>query len=93
MSAYPSFSGAEVAERWAGYIDVMPDALPVISPVSSPNGLYLATGFSGHGFGIGPAAGALAADIITDCSPRVDPQPFVISRFFDGSGFSPVSGI
>jgi len=93
VSAYPSFSGAEVAERWAGYIDVMPDALPVISPVSSPNGLYLATGFSGHGFGIGPAAGALAADIITDCSPRVDPQPFVISRFFDGSGFSPVSGI
>tara|TARA_B100000029_G_scaffold515869_1_gene625117 strand:- start:347 stop:1450 length:1104 start_codon:yes stop_codon:yes gene_type:complete len=93
VSTYPSFRDAQIAAKWAGYIDVVPDAVPIISPVSSPSGLYLATGFSGHGFGIGPGAGELAVDLITGSSPRVDPQPFVISRFFDRSGVGPVAGI
>ena len=38
-------------------------------------GFLIATGFSGHGFGIGPAAGRLMADIVTDRAPIVDPRP------------------
>ena len=56
-------------------------------------GLILATGFSGHGFGIGPAAGRLAADLVTAAPTAVDVQPFVLSRFFDGSKICPVAGI
>ena len=48
-------------------------------------GLTIATGFSGHGFGIDPAAGRLAADIATGAHPIVDPTPFRFSRFSDGS--------
>ncbi len=68
-----------------GMIDVTPDAVPVISAVDDVPGLVVATGFSGHGFGIGPAAGRLAADLVTGAAPLVDPAPFRFSRFSDGS--------
>ena len=89
---YPVFAAAAVAERWAGCIDVTPDAVPVISPVDSLPGLTLATGFSGHGFGIGPGAGRLAADLVTGVAPVVDPSPFRYSRFIDGSKLVPMAG-
>src|SRR3546814_10579040 len=54
---FPAFRGVAVAERWAGLIDVTPDAVPVISGIEAMPGLFAATGFSGHGFGIGPGAG------------------------------------
>jgi glycine/D-amino acid oxidase-like deaminating enzyme len=90
--AFPVFEKAEIAQRWAGYIDVTPDAVPVISKVDSIPGFHIATGFSGHGFGIGPAAGRLMADIVTDRPPLVDPKNFRFSRFSDGSKIELVSG-
>jgi glycine/D-amino acid oxidase-like deaminating enzyme len=81
-AVFPAFRDARVAERWAGYIDATPDAVPVISPVDGVPGFYLATGFSGHGFGIGPGAGKLMADIVTGVTtPVVDPAPFRHARF------------
>jgi glycine/D-amino acid oxidase-like deaminating enzyme len=91
--AYPVFKGLEVVEEWAGMIDVTPDAVPVISGTSALPGLFLATGFSGHGFGIGPAAGQLAADLVTAAPTAIDTRPFALSRFFDGSKICPVAGI
>lgn len=90
---YPFFRNASIAQRWAGQMDVLPDAIPVISPVETVPGLFLATGFSGHGFGIGPGAGRLAADIVTGQKPVVDPYEFRFSRFTDGSRIAPISGI
>ncbi|MGH7115415.1 MAG: NAD(P)/FAD-dependent oxidoreductase, partial [Stellaceae bacterium] len=87
--AFPVFRGFSVAESWGGMIDVMPDAIPVISPVESLPGLVIATGFSGHGFGIGPGAGRLAADIVTGDPTLVDPSPFRLGRFTDGSNPRP----
>jgi glycine/D-amino acid oxidase-like deaminating enzyme len=79
-----AFRDVQVAERWAGYIDATPDAVPVISPVDSIPGFCIATGFSGHGFGIGPGAGKLMPDIVTGVTtPVVDPAPFRYSRFID----------
>ncbi|SDG27424.1 Glycine/D-amino acid oxidase [Celeribacter baekdonensis] len=96
-AAYPLFRNVGVAQRWAGYIDVLPDIIPVISPtVGVKNGLpglFVATGFSGHGFGLGTGAGRLAADLITDHPPVVDPTPFRLHRFSDGSKITPLSGV
>ncbi len=75
--------GATVAAEWAGMIDVMPDVIPVISTVDAIPGLVVATGFSGHGFGIAPGAGVLAADLATGREPIVDPYDFRFSRFSD----------
>jgi glycine/D-amino acid oxidase-like deaminating enzyme len=82
---FPAFRDMVVAERWAGLIDATPDAVPVISPVEALPGFFIATGFSGHGFGIGPAAGRLAADLVAGDPPIVDPAPFRYARFADGS--------
>jgi glycine/D-amino acid oxidase-like deaminating enzyme len=90
--AFPVFEQAEIAQRWAGMIDVTPDAIPVISPVDAIPGFHIATGFSGHGFGIGPAAGRLAADLVSGRTPLVDPTPFRFGRFSDGSKIEIISG-
>ncbi len=91
--AFPIFGQATVTQQWAGMIDVTPDAVPVISEVDSMPGLVIATGFSGHGFGIGPAAGRLAAEIATSRPTIVDPTPFRFSRFTDGTPISLQSGL
>jgi len=90
---FPAFAEAKVAQQWAGMIDVTPDVVPVISPVESLPGFIIATGFSGHGFGIGPAAGRLAAQLVTGEPPLVDPSPFRFSRFTDGSRPQPEPAI
>lgn len=90
--AFPLFTTAEIAQMWAGYIDVTPDAIPVISAVDQIPGFHIATGFSGHGFGIGPAAGRLMADIVTGRTPLVDATDFRFSRFTDGSKIELIRG-
>jgi glycine/D-amino acid oxidase-like deaminating enzyme len=81
IKAFPAFANAKIAQSWAGLIDVTPDAVPVIGPVNSMPGFYIASGFSGHGFGIGPGAGQLMAEIVTGVKTSVDPSPFRLDRF------------
>ncbi|TQS72534.1 FAD-binding oxidoreductase [Rhodobacteraceae bacterium] len=90
--AFPVFDHAQIAQRWAGAIDVTPDAIPVISPVDQIPGFHIATGFSGHGFGIGPAAGVLAANLVMNRAPIVDPAAYRFSRFSDGTKPKIISG-
>jgi glycine/D-amino acid oxidase-like deaminating enzyme len=80
IQAWPVFKNAVLEDAWAGMIDVTPDSLPVISRVSRIPGLTVAAGFSGHGFGTSPAAGQLAADLVTGATPIVDPAPYRLER-------------
>ena len=88
---FPQLAGIEMAESWAGMIDTMPDALPVMDAPGQPEGYFIATGFSGHGFGMGPAAGLLMSEWVTEGRARVDLHPFRLSRFSDGSRPRPYS--
>ncbi len=90
---FPAFRDMEIAERWAGCIDATPDAVPVISSIEALPGFYIATGFSGHGFGLGPGAGKLMAQLVTGEKPCVDPSPFRYARYFDGSNPRPATGL
>ena len=83
--AFPVFRDADVVQSWAGLIDVTPDAIPVISGVGEIPGLFISTGYSGHGFGIAPGAGRLMADLVMNQTPVVDATEFRLSRFTDGS--------
>jgi glycine/D-amino acid oxidase-like deaminating enzyme len=65
-------------------IDVTPDEIPVLGPVGGWDGLFLATGFSGHGFGIGPAAGHVMAQLARGEAPVVNLTPFRLARFCEG---------
>jgi glycine/D-amino acid oxidase-like deaminating enzyme len=93
VSVFPALRSARVEQHWAGLIDVMPDAVPVISEVDQLPGCFIATGFSGHGFGIGPGAGRLVAEMVSGDPLVVDPTPFRLSRFHDGSAIAPDGGV
>jgi len=86
----PALKDARVANAWAGYIDSTPDGVPAIGEVEGIPGFILAAGFSGHGFGVGPGAGHLVADIVTGGQPIVDAVPYHPSRF-TGSAWGKVA--
>lgn len=85
----PELSNSAISQSWAGMIDATPDAVPVMDSCDDIKGLFIATGFSGHGFGIGPAAGKIMADLIQGDSPEHDLSRFRFSRFSDGSQLKP----
>ena len=66
-------------------IDALPDVVPVLDRADGTDGLWIATGFSGHGFGIGPGAGKVIAKLIQGQESGFDLQRFRFSRFSDGS--------
>ena len=88
-SRVPQLADIPFAEAWAGMIDATPDVVPVMDAIPSHDGLFLATGFSGHGFGFGPGAGKVMADLVTGRSPKFDLSRFRFSRFSDGSKMRP----
>jgi glycine/D-amino acid oxidase-like deaminating enzyme len=81
----PALAGIEFEESWAGMIDTTPDVVPVMDNVAGYPGLYLAAGFSGHGFGIGPGAGQVMANLVTGRQVAYDLTRFRLPRFSDGS--------
>ena len=82
---FPQLGDIEIAEAWSGMIDVTPDVVPVWSGVDGLDGYYIATGFSGHGFGMGAGTGLIMSELVTNGSAPVDLTPFRLSRFSDGS--------
>ncbi|MBB5413524.1 glycine/D-amino acid oxidase-like deaminating enzyme [Paraburkholderia sp. HC6.4b] len=84
-TVFPELSGLRIAHAWAGAIDTMPDLVPVMSHVESKPGLVIASGFSGHGFGLGPGAGMLVSRIVTDDATGIETQPYRLTRFSDGT--------
>ena len=82
---HPVLKNSEIVEAWAGMIETTPDVVPVICPADSVPGFFIASGFSGHGFGIGPGAGKAVAGMLTGKDSGIDITPLRLSRFFDGS--------
>lgn len=85
----PQLADVPLEETWAGMIDATPDVVPVMDEIPTCPGLFLATGFSGHGFGIGPGAGKIMADLVTGEDTGYDLSRFRFSRFSDGSKMRP----
>lgn len=82
---FPQLAAIPIVESWAGMIEASPDALPIICEDATLPGYFIATGFSGHGFGIGPGAGRAIADMVAGAPPMFDMTPFRLTRFFDGT--------
>jgi glycine/D-amino acid oxidase-like deaminating enzyme len=81
----PALPPLGIARSWAGYIDAAPDLVPVLGEVPPLGGFLLATGFSGHGFALGPIAGRLISELILDGKPSLDITGFRFSRFAEGA--------
>ncbi|MBV1790454.1 FAD-binding oxidoreductase [Marinobacterium sp. D7] len=76
----PALGSVPIQAGWAGYIDSTPDGVPVIDQAANLPGFLLAAGFSGHGFGIGPGAGRLIAELVTGKTPFVEHRQYSLSR-------------
>ena len=85
VALVPQLGERSITSSWAGYVDSTPDGVPGIGEMPGLPGLVLAAGFSGHGFGIGPGAGHLIADIASGAAPIVDPRPYHPQRFESSS--------
>jgi sarcosine oxidase subunit beta len=84
VSVFPPLEQADLRHRWAGLYEMTPDRHPIIgeAPVS---GLYLANGFSGHGFQHAPIVGKLLAELIVEGRARtVDISSLALERFSRG---------
>jgi sarcosine oxidase subunit beta len=82
---YPSAADAPLVHAWAGLYDMTPDAHPVIGWAG--DGVYVACGFSGHGFMQAPAVGRAVADELLGHVPPLDLEPYRLERFATGEGF------
>jgi sarcosine oxidase subunit beta len=76
---YPSAAGASVERAWAGLYDMTPDAHPIIGPLRDD--VYVAAGFSGHGFMQSPAVGQAVAAELLGLEPAFDLDPYRLERF------------
>lgn len=87
--AFPAMGRPRLRAAWGGMIDTMPDVVPVVDRVATIPGLTIATGMSGHGFGIGPGMGRVVADLVAGGEVGHDLSRFRLSRFADGSTLVP----
>ena len=86
---FPEIGKPVIEHAWAGMIDTMPDIVPIIDRAASLPQLIIATGGSGHGFGIGPGIGRIVADMAQEKPEQHDIKRFRFSRFTDGSKLVP----
>ena len=86
---FPGFGKPEILNAWAGMIDTMPDIVPVVDRAPDVVGLIISTGFSGHGFGIGPGFGRIVANMAQEKAVGHDMTRFRFGRFTDGSTIMP----
>ncbi|WP_083988814.1 NAD(P)/FAD-dependent oxidoreductase [Devosia geojensis] len=86
----PALADVKLDRLWCGLIDQTVDALPVLDVLPEAGGVVLATGFSGHGFCLGPVTGQILADLAEGKAPALPIAPFRMSRFADGGTGSTV---
>jgi glycine/D-amino acid oxidase-like deaminating enzyme len=81
---FPAYAEAGLASSWTGLYDVTPDWNPVLGPHPEIDGLWLAYGFSGHGFKLAPAVGLLLAQAVLGQPGVVPIDTFSLARFAQG---------
>ena len=82
---HPAFTDLEITSRWSCYYEMTPDDHPVVGAVPGVEGLYIAAGFSGHGFMHTPAVAQLVAEEMLDGkATTLDISDLSLERFQTG---------
>lgn len=81
MKYFPVLRDAKIVRAWAGFMDECADQVATVSKIDEIPGLYVECSFTGHGFGLGPAAGYNTAELITTGKTPADIQPLRYDRF------------
>jgi glycine/D-amino acid oxidase-like deaminating enzyme len=89
----PSARGGHWRGAWSGTYDVTPDWHPAIGRVPGSSQVYVAAGFSGHGFKLAPAVGVALSELVLDGASRsFDLAPLDPGRFARGELLEPQYG-
>jgi len=81
INVAPLLGRIKVVRSWAGLYDMTPDAHPIMGPVPGVEGLYMAAGFSGHGFMMAPITGKVMAEMVLGEATSIDVAAFSAERF------------
>ncbi len=74
-----------VLRYWTGYYVMSPDHHPILGPIEGFEGLYVASGFSGHGFMMAPVVGEVISDWIVRGKPSLrEAESLTLNRFKEG---------
>ncbi len=83
--ALPWLKDVTLIRAFAGITEYTPDEEPYIGSVPGAAGLFVAAGFHGQGFCVGPMAGKIIADLICGRASPVSLAPFRPDRFATAS--------
>lgn len=78
---FPALNDTKIVRTWAGCHDICSDGVPVVDRIDELEGLVAGCGFSGHGFGIGPAAGTVLAELAMGKESSIDISGLRYDRF------------
>ena len=82
---HPLFANVEIQSSWSCYYEMTPDDHPIVGAVPGVDGLYIAAGFSGHGYMHSPATGRLIVEEMVDGKARtLDIADLSLERFVSG---------
>lgn len=85
VRVFPPIEEASVEHSWVGLYEMTPDRHPIIGEAPGVEGLYLANGFSGHGFQHAPVVGKLLAELVVEGrTTTVDISGLGLERFAAG---------
>lgn len=85
---FPRMARAQPRGGWVGAYDVTPDSYPIVDRVG-PEGLFVAVGFSGHGFKLSPEVGRLLAEFVATGRRPKELEPLRASRYREGKPIVP----
>ena len=89
----PVMAEAQYSTGYDGLYPTTPDSHPVMDRVEGIDGLYICTGFSGHGFKLSPMVGVLMAELMLEGqATSIDISPLRMSRFREGDLNQPAYG-
>ena len=77
----PALADVQLLEGWAGLYEMTADHNPLIGEHPDLSGLYLATGFSGHGVMMAPGVGHTMSELILTGQSSIDISAFDVTRF------------
>lgn len=80
----PAFANLKYTAGWTGPYDITPDWNPIIGAAPGLAGVFVATGFSGHGFKMAPTVGESLAQTILGQPVRVSIDAYHPERFAAG---------
>jgi sarcosine oxidase, subunit beta len=89
----PSFARRDYVAGWTAPYDITPDWNPIVGPVPGVEGLYVAVGFSGHGFKVAPTLSEGLAQTVLGLEPRVSIEMYRLTRFTEGQALHGAYGL